>query len=80
MGKVQRLRENDVLVEGLASNKRAAESLTGVNVYTENNIQGTIRAPFGTRGVVSITFKDPVSENEKIYYEWLVEEEYRFGQ
>ena len=80
MGKVQRLRENDVLVEGLASNKRTAESLTGVNVYTENNVQGTIHAPFGTRGVVSVTFKTPVSENERVYYEWLVEEEYRFGR
>ena len=79
VGKVQRLRENDVLVEGLASSKRVAESLAGMNVYTANNIQGMINTPFGTRGVVSVTFNAPVGENEQVYYERLTEEEYHFG-
>ena len=76
---LQRIRENDVLVEGLASSKRIAESLTGKIVYTERGVQGTIKAPFGTRGVVSVTFESPVDENEPAYYERFIEEEYRFG-
>ena len=80
IGRVQRIRENDSLVEGLASNKRVAESLTGVNVYTEDNIKGVVKAPFGTRGVVSVIFDAPVIENASVYYETLVEEEYNFGR
>lgn len=79
IGKIQRIRENDTLVEELASNRQVAESLTGVDVYTESRIRGTIVAPFGTRGVVSVVFDAPVKQNETIYYERLVEEEYRFG-
>ncbi|TFG26856.1 selenocysteine-specific translation elongation factor [Candidatus Thorarchaeota archaeon] len=79
VGKIQRVRETDILVEGLASSKRVAESLTAVNVFSESGIRGTVRTTFGTRGVVSVVFEAPVSENEPVYYERLVEEEYSYG-
>jgi selenocysteine-specific elongation factor len=78
-GKVQRIREDDVLVEGLASSKNIAESIIGAEVRSENGSDGIIRSPFGTRGVVSVRFEKEVKENEKVYYERLVEEEYCFG-
>ncbi|MGY5872697.1 MAG: selenocysteine-specific translation elongation factor [Candidatus Thorarchaeota archaeon] len=79
-GKVQRIREDDVLVEGLASSKGVAESLTGAHVSIVGGAGGIIRSPFGTRGVVSVTFDSDVKEEDEVHYERLVEEEYGFGQ
>ncbi|MBE0527358.1 MAG: hypothetical protein IH631_10475, partial [Candidatus Thorarchaeota archaeon] len=78
-GKVQRIRDGDVLVEGLASSKSVAESIVRRQVTTTSGAVGIIRAPFGTRGVVSVEFDNLVKQDEVVQYERLVEEEYRFG-
>lgn len=77
-GKVQRVREDDVLVEGLASSKRVAETIVGSQV-TSDSVVGIIRASFGTRGVVSVDFDKAIKQNDDVHYERLVEEEYSFG-
>ncbi|MHA1663084.1 MAG: selenocysteine-specific translation elongation factor [Candidatus Thorarchaeota archaeon] len=77
-GKVLRIRDDDVLVEGLASSKGVAESIVGSQV-TSRGAVGIIRAPFGTRGVVSVDFDYDVKQNDDVQYERLVEEEYSFG-
>jgi len=77
-GQVQRIRDDDVLVEGLASSKDVAESIVGSQV-TSSGVVGIIRAPFGTRGVVSVDFDSDVKQNDDVQYERLVEEEYSFG-
>jgi len=79
VGKVQRIREDDILVEGLAFSKDVAESITGARVSSVSGAGGIIRATFGTRGVVSVTFDKDVKEEEEVHYERLVEEEYSFG-
>ncbi len=79
VGKVQRIREDDILVEGLASSKDVAESITGARVTSASGADGIIRATFGTRGVVSITFDKDVKKDDEVHYERLVEEEYSFG-
>ncbi len=79
-GKVQRIREHDVLVEGLASSKEVAERLVGSDASTAGGVVGVIRQPFGTRGVVVVKFEGPVKESETVNYQRLTEEEYSFGQ
>ncbi len=79
-GKVQRIRDRDVLVEGLASSKEVAEGLVDSDVRTSNEVMGVIRQPFGTRGVVAVEFDGPVKEAENVTYQRLTEEEYNFGQ
>ena len=80
VGSVQRVRETDVLVGGLASRRSIAESILGLEVQTENHAVGVIREAFGTRGVVAVTFEGPeVREGEPVRLERLVEEEYQFG-
>ncbi|MFX1272340.1 MAG: selenocysteine-specific translation elongation factor [Promethearchaeota archaeon] len=78
-GHVSRIRKDDVLVEGLASSKEIAESLSGSQVQTPRGIKGTLKQPFGTRGVVSVKFEDPVEDSEEVVYERFVEEEMAFG-
>jgi selenocysteine-specific elongation factor len=79
-GIVQRVRESDVLVEGLASRRAAAESIVGHKVSAEEGAEGVIREPFGTRGVVAVEFKGaPVVASEPVHMERFVEEAYRFG-
>jgi selenocysteine-specific elongation factor len=78
-GRVQRARDEDFLVEGLASSKKVAELLLGVTVRTIGGVEGIIKTSFGTRGVVSVEFEAPVEENEAVVYERFVEEEYIFG-
>ena len=78
-GKVQRIREHDALVEGLASSKKIAESLEGLRVRTRSGVDGIIRATFGTRGVVSVEFDTSIERDEQVDYERLVEETYSFG-
>ena len=79
LGKVQRIREDNVLVEGLASSKGVAESIVGSQVTTAGGVVGIIRTTFGTRGVVSVDFDSDVKQNDDVQYERLVEEEYSFG-
>jgi selenocysteine-specific elongation factor len=78
-GKVQRIRERDVLVEGLASSKEIAERLVGSNVCSGNGVVGVIRQHFGTRGVVAVEFEAPVKESDAVTYQRLTEEEYSYG-
>ncbi|MHA1937054.1 MAG: selenocysteine-specific translation elongation factor [Candidatus Thorarchaeota archaeon] len=78
-GHVIRIRPEDVLVEGLASSKEIAESITGSQVQTPRGVRGTLKQPFGTRGVVSVQFEGPVEDSEEVIYERFVEEEIAFG-
>ncbi len=78
-GQVHRIRENDVLVEGLASSKEIAERLVNSSVRTKSGVVGIIRQTFGTRGVVIVNFENAVKENEEVYYQRLTEEVYTFG-
>lgn len=78
-GKVIRVRQNDVLVEGLASSKERAESFAGLSVRTATGRKGQLGQPFGTRGVMTAVFDGPVANAEQVMYERLVEEEYHFG-
>jgi selenocysteine-specific elongation factor len=79
-GKVHRIREKDILVEGLASSKEIAERLVNAPVQSKSGVVGIIRQPFGTRGVVIVDFEDSVADNEDVYYQRLTEEEYHFGR
>ncbi|MHA1768739.1 MAG: selenocysteine-specific translation elongation factor [Candidatus Thorarchaeota archaeon] len=78
-GVVQRIREDDVLVAGLAPRRALADRLKGTSVWTENGVEGVIREAFGTRGVVAVTFNVPVSPGDKVLLDQLKEEAYRFG-
>ena len=78
IGKIQRIREDDTLVEGLASSKGVAESIIGSKVIS-NGVVGIIRATFGTRGVVSVEFEQDVKQDEEVRYARLVKEEFKFG-
>ncbi len=78
-GHVSRIRTNDVLVQGLASSKEIAESISGSQVRTRRGVKGTLKQPFGTRGVVSVQFESPVDDSEEVIYERFVEEEIAFG-
>ncbi len=80
VGRVQRIREKDVLVESLASKKEIAERLVGSKVTTNSGVVGIIKQTFGTRGVVSVEFKGSVKESEQVTYQRVIEEEYKFGQ
>ena len=79
-GRVQRVRNRDVLVEGIASSKEVAERLVGSEVSTRDGVVGVIRQSFGTRGVVIVEFESPVKESESVSYQRLTEEEYRYGK
>jgi selenocysteine-specific elongation factor len=79
-GKVHRIRNRDVLVAGLASSKEVAERLIDSKVHSDSGVEGVIRQPFGTRGVVAVEFKGRVKETETVTYQRLTEEEYSFGQ
>ncbi len=76
IGKIYRIREDDVLVEGLASSKQVAETLLGASVVTSGGVSGILAQPFGTRGVISAVFNRNVSLDEPVVYERLVEEEF----
>jgi selenocysteine-specific elongation factor len=78
-GKVHRIRNRDVLVEGLASSKEVAEGLVDSKVQSDSGVEGVIKQPFGTRGVVAVEFEGRVKETETVTYQRLTEEEYSFG-
>ncbi|MFW9793717.1 MAG: selenocysteine-specific translation elongation factor [Candidatus Thorarchaeota archaeon] len=79
VGRVHRIREKDVLVEGFASKKDVAERLIDASVVTKSGVVGIIRQPFGTRGVVIVDFDNTVVDSEEVYYQRLIEEDYSFG-
>lgn len=79
IGHVSRVRDEDVLVEGLSSSKQRAILLAGSPVSTKGGVKGTIDRPFGTRGVLSVQFDGKVKEGDKVVYVLFKEEEFRFG-
>ncbi|MFW9966812.1 MAG: EF-Tu/IF-2/RF-3 family GTPase, partial [Candidatus Thorarchaeota archaeon] len=79
IGRVSRIRSEDVLIEGLASKKESAESISGSHVKTLRGIKGTLKQPFGTRGVMIAQFDALVEDSEEVIYERFVEEELAFG-
>ena len=79
IGRIQRIRDDDVLIEGLASSQGIARQLIGKKILTESQICGVVMATFGTRGVVSARFDGQVKENDPVIFERLVEEVYKFG-
>jgi len=79
LGRISRVRQADVLVEGFASKKESAQLLAGSQVRTRTGRRGTLGQPFGTRGLISAVFDGSVEHAEEVVYERLVEEEYCFG-
>jgi selenocysteine-specific elongation factor len=79
IGHIQRIRDQDTLVEGLASKKEIASTLVGVTVKTDSGVTGTVRDTFGTRGVVSVQFDGEVKMDENVTYERLIEEVLELG-
>ncbi len=79
IGRIHRIREHDTLVEGLASRKEIASSLTGATVKTGSGVIGTVRDTFGTRGVVSVQFDSTVELDDTVIYERLIEEVIKLG-
>ncbi|MHA1883254.1 MAG: selenocysteine-specific translation elongation factor [Candidatus Thorarchaeota archaeon] len=78
-GKVSRIREYDVLVEGLAHSKSSAEKLEDSPVKTESDVVGRLKQTFGTKGVLTAVFEQPIVESEVVIYERLIMEEIEFG-
>jgi selenocysteine-specific elongation factor len=79
-GEISRIRDENVLIEGLARTKKRAQSLKGRTVHTKNGVKGKILDSFGTRGVVVGKFDDEVRIEEEIVLEDYIEEEHRFGR
>ncbi|MBS3794729.1 MAG: selenocysteine-specific translation elongation factor [Candidatus Thorarchaeota archaeon] len=79
-GEISRIRDENVLIEGLARTKKRAQSLKGRTVHTKNGVKGKILDSFGTRGVVVGKFDDEVRIEEEIVLEDHIEEEHRFGR
>lgn len=78
-GTILRIREDDVLIEGLASRKEMADRLVGSDLSSSSGSRGRVLAAFGTRGVLSARFDKPVILKEEVFYERFVEEDYTFG-
>ena len=78
-GTISRIREDDVLVEGLAHSKSSAETLVGSQVQTKSGIVGRLKQTFGTKGVLTAVFEQPILEPEVVIYERLIKEEIEFG-
>ncbi len=80
VGRVSRIRESDVLIEGLAHSKERAARLCGQRVMTRSGISGDLLQPFGTRGIIIARFEDAVNIDDEIVLERLKKEEFRFGR
>ncbi len=80
IGKIFRIRESDVLIEGLAHSKDRAMQLCGMSVHTHSGAVGELIRPFGTRGVISARFDREVSINDDVVLVLLRKEEFRFGR
>ncbi len=78
-GNVSRIRDDDVLVEGLAPRKELAERLVGDALVAASGSRGKVLSTFGTRGVVTARFDSPVTLKEEIVHERLLEEDFSFG-
>ncbi len=79
-GRVVRVRENDVLVEGLAHDRASAERLMNAQVYTADGRTGILVSPFGTRGILTARFDSSVQEGTPVIYQFFKEEAYGFGR
>jgi selenocysteine-specific elongation factor len=78
--RISRIRDNDVLVEGLASRKDTAKKLQGQQIHTLSGRVGVLGKPFGTKGVLIAVFKEEVNEGEEVEYTYLTQpEEHKFG-
>ncbi len=73
-GTVMRVREDDVLVQGLAMHKEAAQHLRGREIVTSDNIRGVIGSTFGTKGVVVAKFERPIAEGVEVRLDDYIEE------
>jgi selenocysteine-specific elongation factor len=79
-GRISRIRDNDVLVEGLTSRKDLAEKLRGKQIQTLDGSIGLLGIPFGTKGVLTAVFKGKVNEGDTVVHEFLTRPEvYKFG-
>jgi selenocysteine-specific translation elongation factor len=66
-GTVRQKREsNEYSVNGLFSNSEAASKFVGEKVVTSSGVTGEIRA-FLSLGEVSVKFKEPMTEGEKVF-------------
>ncbi|TXT54786.1 MAG: hypothetical protein BAJATHORv1_50037 [Candidatus Thorarchaeota archaeon] len=74
-GRISRIREEDVLVEGLASRKETAQKLNGYSVHTPTGVDGILKTSFGTRGVVSAVFDKEVHLDDEVILEQITEED-----
>lgn len=75
-GKISRIRESDVLIEGLATSKERAAQLCKQKVHTPSGAMGELISPFGTRGVLSAKFDREVSINDEVILVMLRKEEF----
>ncbi|NWF96653.1 MAG: selenocysteine-specific translation elongation factor [Candidatus Thorarchaeota archaeon] len=80
VGRVQRVRATDVLVEGLATRRESAELLINRVVHTPAGVQGRLVEAFGTKGVMVAVFDSMPTTGTDVLYETYTEEEYRFGR
>ncbi|MHA1480718.1 MAG: selenocysteine-specific translation elongation factor [Candidatus Thorarchaeota archaeon] len=78
-GSVSRVRDDDVLIEGLSHSKRSAEKLIGSDVKLRSGEVGRLKQTFGTRGVIIAEFKKHPAENDEVLYDQITKEEYEFG-
>jgi selenocysteine-specific elongation factor len=79
-GHVSRVRDNDVLLEGLAHSNKSAALLIGSKVESRDGHQGSLLKPFGTRGVIAAKFGSPISVGEEVTFASLKEVELEFGR
>jgi selenocysteine-specific elongation factor len=78
--RISRIRDNDVLIEGLASRKKDAERLQGQHIHTRTDHVGVLGVPFGTKGVLTAVFKEEVNDGDEVLYTYLTQpEEHKFG-
>ncbi len=79
-GRIVRIREDDVLVEGLAHDRAKAEQLSNTPVQTVDGHIGVLGVPFGTRGVITARFDSTVREGTEVIHQTLKTEVYKFGR
>lgn len=79
-GQVSRVRENDVLLEGLAHSNKSAAMLVGSRVESRDGAYGLLLKPFGTRGVIAASFDSPITVGEEVVFASLKEVELQFGR
>ncbi|MHA2212797.1 MAG: selenocysteine-specific translation elongation factor [Candidatus Thorarchaeota archaeon] len=79
-GQVSRIREDDVLIEGLAHSNQSAALLIGTEVQSLSGHRGVLLKPFGTRGVLAASFDDVIEKGDVVVFTTLKEVELGFGR